>query len=478
MAMTTAAAWRSHSLRGDRNQLQRLLLPARAAGRRVARPLGAKYHRAVHLSSESSAQVSPRPVVPHLSVSSIKTFLECPRRFYYSSLLRLPQVLSVNMVYGSAVHEALKAMFTLVDAKDRGAVDDDDGRGPRILASGPRRASLDEVLRQYHRSWMEGDFGPASTRGFPDGVKGVRDLGARHVAAFYERYRGKSSQSRPRGNGSNVLSPLLGAAAAAAGHDDSVAGGAGESSPPARRPSVADIIMQQAGDADQQQQQQQQQQHHQQQQRWDLAAEREFTVTLGGRTPREPTVVLRGVWDLLCEPRSGGQQGNTSTTTTTATTTTATTAAAAATATAADDAEKSPPLPLPTVIEFKSTLSASRTRAYKWHEPHMLQLRTYALAYRKWAGSGGGCGAARGTGAGADAHIITGQQQRGCYQGPVQVTLKSVESGEEYAQVFSDRDMAAAEQFVLDVHSQIQRSHFKPTPSYQVGACVFARLPA
>jgi DNA helicase-2/ATP-dependent DNA helicase PcrA len=54
-----------------------------------------------------------RSRVQHLSLSAsmLNTFLDCPIKFYFSSLLRVPQAKNDSMQFGTAVHHALQKLF-------------------------------------------------------------------------------------------------------------------------------------------------------------------------------------------------------------------------------------------------------------------------------------------------------------------------------------------------------------------------------
>jgi DNA helicase II / ATP-dependent DNA helicase PcrA len=52
-----------------------------------------------------------------LSVSSLNTYLECPRSFYFQNILRIPSTSSVEALYGDAVHNALKKIFDVARAE-------------------------------------------------------------------------------------------------------------------------------------------------------------------------------------------------------------------------------------------------------------------------------------------------------------------------------------------------------------------------
>ncbi|SRR5579871_452002 len=46
-----------------------------------------------------------------LSVTHLNNFLECPLKFYYQNLIRVPSAKNENMVFGSAIHFALQRLF-------------------------------------------------------------------------------------------------------------------------------------------------------------------------------------------------------------------------------------------------------------------------------------------------------------------------------------------------------------------------------
>jgi DNA helicase II / ATP-dependent DNA helicase PcrA len=46
-----------------------------------------------------------------MSVTHLRNYLECPRRFYVRNILHVPEVRSVHQALGTAVHEALRAFL-------------------------------------------------------------------------------------------------------------------------------------------------------------------------------------------------------------------------------------------------------------------------------------------------------------------------------------------------------------------------------
>ncbi|MFH1399387.1 MAG: PD-(D/E)XK nuclease family protein [Candidatus Woesearchaeota archaeon] len=55
----------------------------------------------------------PRDFARIESPSSINTYKQCPRKYYYQYILSLPTVASIHLVRGKAVHEALEQFFKL-----------------------------------------------------------------------------------------------------------------------------------------------------------------------------------------------------------------------------------------------------------------------------------------------------------------------------------------------------------------------------
>ncbi|MBI3255535.1 MAG: ATP-dependent helicase [Candidatus Andersenbacteria bacterium] len=47
-----------------------------------------------------------------MSVTHLNNYLECPRKFYFRNILRMPTAKNKSLSLGSAVHEALRALFT------------------------------------------------------------------------------------------------------------------------------------------------------------------------------------------------------------------------------------------------------------------------------------------------------------------------------------------------------------------------------
>ena len=357
--------------------------------------------------------------------------MDCPRKFYYSNILRMRGPANVNMVYGTAVHAALDTMFT-------------------VQVDGGGWSTIDAVLERYHTAWQTSEFAVSSAKSFPHGTREVRELGAANVARFFRRYR------REQNSSSNVTG---GCGDVAASHGQCTTTTADPAAVDAGAESVlvADAMMMEATPSASA--------------KWTLSPEQKFEVSLRSRRPQQRgggenggnAIRLRGVWDLVCTPRveeDGPLVG--------------------------DDA-RSAPVPvidstntvsagtdvMPTIVEFKSTLRADPSRPRNWHVPHQLQLRIYGFAYLKWQNAM----LADINNDDDDANMMMntsaddGARKVRNHRVPaVRVVLKAVESGEEHVEVFSLTDdfVDETEAQIVDLHERMERSEFEATPSYQV----------
>lgn len=116
----------------------------------------------------------PRPALPdglYVSVSQLKTYLMCPRKFelhYIRGLL--PEFVPVNLAFGSAFHEALAAYYG--EIKNAGV---------------PLRRDL--VLDTFRAAWEKAADGPVPLQGDEDDeldVGQLTDKGVSMLHAFHE----------------------------------------------------------------------------------------------------------------------------------------------------------------------------------------------------------------------------------------------------------------------------------------------------
>jgi len=100
-----------------------------------------------------------------LSVTALNNYLECPWRYFYQNLLRLPAVQNKYMMYGTAVHGTLQKFF---DARREGRPADQEfvleqfkfeiGRQPMLAESREDllkkgKKELKEYYDFYHKNW-------------------------------------------------------------------------------------------------------------------------------------------------------------------------------------------------------------------------------------------------------------------------------------------------------------------------------------
>jgi DNA helicase-2/ATP-dependent DNA helicase PcrA len=85
-----------------------------------------------------------------LSVTALDNYLECPWRYFYVNLIRVPEAPNKHLMYGNAVHDALKHYF---DLRAEG-----DDRGKTYLVE-----KFEEALA--HQPIEESDYGETLARG-------------------------------------------------------------------------------------------------------------------------------------------------------------------------------------------------------------------------------------------------------------------------------------------------------------------------
>ncbi len=108
-----------------------------------------------------------------MSVSSLNSYLECPRSFFYQNVLRIPSTSSPEALYGVAVHYALKKCF------------DDAQKG------GLEKLPALEVFLDYFREEMFKKNVQLSPRAYADALK----LGMEQLPEYYkQRYLQFSAQ--------------------------------------------------------------------------------------------------------------------------------------------------------------------------------------------------------------------------------------------------------------------------------------------
>jgi DNA helicase-2/ATP-dependent DNA helicase PcrA len=101
-----------------------------------------------------------------LSVTALNNYLECPWRYFYSNLVRIPEAPNKHLMYGNAVHQALKDFFDKFSEKDPGPeylvrrFEEELASQPiekeeykEALAKGHK--CLPAFYKQYHSEWRK-----------------------------------------------------------------------------------------------------------------------------------------------------------------------------------------------------------------------------------------------------------------------------------------------------------------------------------
>ena len=131
---------------------------------------------------------------PALSYSSIRAYLECPLRWRFLYVDRLPEAPRGYFSFGRTVHAVLEAMIRpLVEPADRRAGTQDrlrtlDDWGRRRPGDGPGLVSPEALLRLYDAEWISEGYASA------DEEARYRSLGADLLL----RYRDAIAESPPR----------------------------------------------------------------------------------------------------------------------------------------------------------------------------------------------------------------------------------------------------------------------------------------
>ncbi len=105
-----------------------------------------------------------------LSVTALNKYLECPRAFYFETILRVPAAKAAHMGFGSAIHYALEHYF-----EER-------------LGKGDRQAGLD-VLLGYFRKGMERNRSNFSQKEFEDRMYFGNEILSGYYAQYQDKWR-------------------------------------------------------------------------------------------------------------------------------------------------------------------------------------------------------------------------------------------------------------------------------------------------
>jgi len=99
-----------------------------------------------------------------MSVTHLNNYLECPRLWYYRNLLRVPAAKTKPMVFGTAVHNALRDLFGLVNQE--------------------KKPDVKYLIKRFD-SFVKGQLLTDVEK------KDMRQLGKKVLAAYYHEYCGE-----------------------------------------------------------------------------------------------------------------------------------------------------------------------------------------------------------------------------------------------------------------------------------------------
>ncbi len=101
-----------------------------------------------------------------LSVTALNNYLECPWKYFYSNLVRIPEAPNKHLIFGNAIHQALKDFFDKFIEADPGPeymvkrFEEELAHQPiqeieylEALAKG--RKCLPEYYKEYHATWRK-----------------------------------------------------------------------------------------------------------------------------------------------------------------------------------------------------------------------------------------------------------------------------------------------------------------------------------
>jgi len=86
-----------------------------------------------------------------LSVTALNTFIECPSKFIYNSILRLPQAPSASSEKGTAMHEAMDAVWKIENRQE-------------LFKSGTLTVKIEETIKDSVSGYLKTSFLSASDK--------------------------------------------------------------------------------------------------------------------------------------------------------------------------------------------------------------------------------------------------------------------------------------------------------------------------
>ncbi len=93
-----------------------------------------------------------------LSPTALNNYLECPWKYFYQNLIRIPSAPTIHQAYGIAVHASLQDLFSILKKEDKGKsflLDSFEGHLNRQFVSERDRASLLEKGKKSLGGWYD-----------------------------------------------------------------------------------------------------------------------------------------------------------------------------------------------------------------------------------------------------------------------------------------------------------------------------------
>lgn len=116
-----------------------------------------------------------------LSVTALNNYIKCPWKYFYNNLLRIPEALNKNLIFGTAIHNALKSFFDKFIKKEKpskkylinrfieslNSLPIQDKNYEESLEKGKK--ALSGYYDHYHKSWSYNMLNEFSIRGIDIG---------------------------------------------------------------------------------------------------------------------------------------------------------------------------------------------------------------------------------------------------------------------------------------------------------------------
>lgn len=132
------------------------------------------------VATEKTPSVAPRNEIGSLSFSQLQTFLRCPLQYKYRYILSIPTLGSYARSFGTTMHTALQAWYTLL--KERRSIRQQDLFGKMLDTLQPEEPGLEALLEIYKEKWVDEWYEN------PGQKKEYWERGLTILKAYYEKF--------------------------------------------------------------------------------------------------------------------------------------------------------------------------------------------------------------------------------------------------------------------------------------------------